>query len=214
MRRVVGTATRTAVRQDWARDVLKDLNVIDRAVYGAVASAPTMRLDPVLARLSAAADRSRLWLACAGILAALGGPRGRRAAVDGIASVAMASTISHAVKWLPRRGRPDRVAVCVPPGRWVRMPTSHSWPSGHSASAFAFASAVGAVIPWLSLPLHLVAAAVAYSRVHTGVHYPGDAVAGVILGTAAATVITNAVRAGRGRCQWMWYKQPTIGGER
>jgi membrane-associated phospholipid phosphatase len=97
---------------------------------------------------------------------------------------------------LPRR-RPDRSAAAVPPDRWVRMPTSLSFPSGHSASAFAFATAVGAAVPPLSLPVHALAAAVAYSRVHTGVHYPGDAIAGALLGTAAAAAVRHtALRRG------------------
>ena len=54
------------------------------------------------------------------------------------------------------------------------MPTSTSFPSGHAASAFAFAYAVGRRIPALAVPIRLLAAGVAYSRVHTGVHYPGD----------------------------------------
>jgi undecaprenyl-diphosphatase len=62
------------------------------------------------------------------------------------------------------------------------MPTSTSFPSGHSASAFAFAQGVSSVAPGLSVPLHAAAAAVAYSRVHTGVHYPGDVVAGSLIG--------------------------------
>ena len=73
------------------------------------------------------------------------------------------------------------------------MPTSRSFPSGHSASAFAFASAVGGVIPALSLPLHLAAAAVAYSRVHTGVHYPGDAVIGSLAGASAGQVVGSSI---------------------
>ena len=72
------------------------------------------------------------------------------------------------------------------------MPTSRSFPSGHSASAFAFASAVGSALPPLSLPLHVAAAAVAYSRVHSGVHYPGDTIAGALLGTAAAAIVRSA----------------------
>ena len=52
------------------------------------------------------------------------------------------------------------------------MPTSTSFPSGHSASALAFAVAVGDVLPALRLPLRAAAATVAFSRVYTGVHYP------------------------------------------
>ena len=50
-------------------------------------------------------------------------------------------------------------------GRLVPMPESTSFPSGHSASAFAFAEAVSSVIPALGVPLRLAAATVAYSRV-------------------------------------------------
>ena len=62
------------------------------------------------------------------------------------------------------------------------MPASTSFPSGHSASGFAFAAAIGRDQPWLGFGLRFLAAAVAYSRVHTGVHYPGDAVAGALIG--------------------------------
>jgi undecaprenyl-diphosphatase len=112
----------------------------------------------------------------------------------------VASAISNiAVKLLIPRRRPDRAGATVPEERWVHMPTSRSFPSGHSASAFAFASAVGAAIPALSLPLHLVAATVAYSRVHTGVHYPGDAIAGALIGTTSAALVRQvAIRSATG----------------
>lgn len=163
---------------------------MDRAVYEVVATVPTPSLDRALARLSHAADRSLLWLVGAGVLAAVGGDRGRRAALSGVASVGVSSLVTNVLvkRLLPRR-RPDRAGTEVPRTRWVRMPTSQSFPSGHSASAFAFASTVGSTIPALSLPLHIAAAAVAYSRVHTGVHYPGDTIAGALLGTVAATVV-------------------------
>ena len=67
------------------------------------------------------------------------------------------------------------------------MPISTSFLSGLSASAFAFAIAVGAFLPGLGVPLRFLAAGVAYSRVHTGVHYPGDAVVAVVM-AAVATI--------------------------
>jgi len=74
------------------------------------------------------------------------------------------------------------------------MPTSTSFPSGHSASAFAFATAVGHEVPVLAVPLSFLAGVVAYSRVHTGVHYPGDVVIGSLIGGAAGTIVSAVER--------------------
>jgi undecaprenyl-diphosphatase len=82
----------------------------------------------------------------------------------------------------------------VPVTREVTMPHSTSWPSGHAASAFAFATAAGAASPWAGAPLAALAALIAYSRVHTGVHYPLDVIAGAVAGIAAAPVAAAATR--------------------
>jgi undecaprenyl-diphosphatase len=73
------------------------------------------------------------------------------------------------------------------------MPLSTSFPSGHSASAFAFATAVGSVLPIDAIPIRALASAVAYSRVHTGVHYPADVIAGAWLGTTLAQITVRAL---------------------
>ena len=70
--------------------------------------------------------------------------------------------------------------------RRARMPEQSSFPSGHSASAFAFATGVESVLPVEVIPIRALASLVAYSRVHTGVHYPADALAGAFLGTTLA----------------------------
>jgi undecaprenyl-diphosphatase len=168
---------------------LGELDQIDQAVYRAIAATPSPSLDLVLSRLSSAADHSKLWFAIAGALALRPG-RPRRAAVVGVVSIGLASATANLVgKGLLRRPRPDRAGVAVPAGRTVRMPASTSFPSGHSASAFAFATAVGDELPLAWLPLHAVAAAVTYSRVHTGVHYPGDVLVGSLMGTGAAVAV-------------------------
>jgi undecaprenyl-diphosphatase len=71
------------------------------------------------------------------------------------------------------------------------MPTSTSFPSGHAASGFAFAAAIGRDQPWLGLGLRFAAAAVAYSRVHTGVHYPGDIVVGSLIGEGTGQAVAG-----------------------
>ena len=168
---------------------------LDTAVYSAIAGTPTPVLDRVFRGVSRAADHSKLWLASAGLLALAGGPRGRRAAVDGLASIALASAVVNGLlKPLAGRRRPNRVTHSVPVGRQVRMPVTRSFPSGHAASAFAFAAGAAAEAPQAGLALNAAAAVVAYSRVHTGVHYPGDVIAGSVTGAALAPIAVTALR--------------------
>jgi len=173
---------------------LAEAEQVDLALYGAVAETPTPRLDAAMRRLSNAANYSRLSIAAAAILALTGGERGRRAAASGLASLAATATVVNVVvKPFGRRHRPDRVAGNVPSERHVRMPRSRSFPSGHTAAAVAFASGVGSVLPAAALPLHALAALVGYSRVHTGVHYPGDVVAGALLGAIVSDLATGTL---------------------
>jgi membrane-associated phospholipid phosphatase len=117
-----------------------------------------------------------------------------------LASIALTSTIVNAgLKPLWRRRRPDRVAHAVPLARQVTMPASTSFPSGHAASAFAFATGVTHELPTVGIPLHAAAAVVGYSRVHTGVHYPLDVIAGSVLGSALAPVATAVLDRWRSR---------------
>jgi membrane-associated phospholipid phosphatase len=177
------------------------LGAVDRAVYEAVARTPTGTLDVPVRRLSGAADRSKLWLAIAAVVAVAGGQRGRRAALEGVVAIAVTSaTVNLGVKPIARRRRPERAQPALFEDRHVPMPGSASFPSGHAASAFAFAHAVGRHLPFLAVPIRLLATAVAYSRVHTGVHYPGDVVIGSVTGAGtAAMVAAVADRAARAR---------------
>ena len=179
------------VRQQVAEG-LRELGAVDRAVYSAMASTPTPSLDEPLRRLSNAANNSRLWLAIAAGLAVAGGRSGRRAAVRGTLAVGVTSALVNLqVKSVWMRPRPDRAGAGVPERRDVRMPASTSFPSGHAASGFAFASAIGREQPWLGLALRFLAAAVAYSRVHSGVHYPGDAVVGSLIGASTGQAVAG-----------------------
>ena len=171
---------------------LRELSAVDRAIYSAVAATPTPSLDEPLRRLSNAANNSRLWLAIATGLRVTGGQVGRRAAVRGTVAIGVTSALVNlAVKSAWSRQRPDRAGARVPVRRNVQMPASTSFPSGHAAAGFAFAAAIGRDQPWLGLALRFLAAAVAYSRVHTGVHYPSDAVAGALIGEGTGQAVAG-----------------------
>ena len=166
-----------------AASILRRLGGYDRSVYRHVAGLSTPLLDEPLRRVSHFANFSKPWFLVAGGLALVGGPPGRRAALAGLAAVGAASfVVNQPMKAAGERLRPDREGLGVPAQRWVRMPSSTSFPSGHSASAAAFAVAVGDALPALRLPLSAAASVVAFSRVYTGVHYPSDVLVGATVG--------------------------------
>lgn len=150
-----------------------------------IAALPRSTADPGLKALSTAANHSLLWL---GSAVGFGLRKGssRRAAMRGAVSIAAASATTNLVgKPLFPRRRP--AANLIPRYRgFARPPRSSSFPSGHAASAAAFATAVAMESPALGLAVAPVAAAVAYSRVHTGVHWPSDVVCGSVLGAGLA----------------------------
>jgi membrane-associated phospholipid phosphatase len=170
--------------------VLRAWGEVDLAVYQAIAGTPTPPLDRPMRRVSAAANWSRLWIAIGGAMAVAGGRTGRRAAAAGIVALAVDSAVVNiGFKFAARRRRPDRDSAGVAAVRRVPMPGSASFPSGHTASGFAFTNAVAHTLPAAAAPLGMLASAVGYSRVHTGVHYPGDVVIGAVIGSAVGEVV-------------------------
>lgn len=161
------------------------LTNLDTEVLRRVAGLPRTPADSALSRLSGLADHSVLWICLAGVLALRKG-RSRRAGLRGLAAIAGSSALANALgKPLFPRHRPIRDALPV----WRRLtapPTSPAFPSGHSASAAAFATAVAMEFPAAGAVVAPLAATVAYSRVHTGAHWPSDVLGGIALGSGVA----------------------------
>lgn len=85
-----------------------------------------------------------------------------------------------------RRRPPTSAVAKVVPG--LPKTKTSSFPSGHTASAFAFAVGAGSELPALAPLLGGLALAVGYSRVHTGAHHPSDVAGGAVLGAAVGLV--------------------------
>ena len=157
----------------------------DALLLARIGRLPTTRVDRWLRGLSTFADHGKLWVLIGAVLGLQRG-RLRRAAVRGLGSMALSSALVNVVlKRLFGRVRPDLAAVAD--SRTLRRaPHTLSFPSGHSASAAAFAAGVALESPAAGALLAPVALGVGYSRVHVGVHYPGDVAAGLAVGGAIA----------------------------
>ncbi|WP_406357666.1 bifunctional phosphatase PAP2/diacylglycerol kinase family protein [Streptomyces sp. NBC_00658] len=164
------------------------LGELDLRLFRRVAAARFPAADPALRRLSHAADHGRLWFGAAAGLAFVGGRTARRAALRGTGSLVLASlTVNTVIKWSTRRPRP--LLDHVPRIRHLgRQPHTTSFPSGHSASAAAFATGVALESTGYGALVVPFAASVAFSRVYVGVHYPGDVLAGMAIGAGAAAL--------------------------
>ncbi|KRE83394.1 bifunctional phosphatase PAP2/diacylglycerol kinase family protein [Arthrobacter sp. Soil764] len=160
---------------------------LDRYFLKHVSNLPGGNHDLFFRRLSASANKGKLWMGAAAVLALFPG-RTRRAALHGLLAQGVASAVTNVVfKTLLPRTRP--LPEHLPVFRFVHpQPTSSSMPSGHSASAIAFAVGAGLVRPAVGAALAPAALGVAYSRVHTGAHWPSDVLFGSALGAGAALV--------------------------
>ncbi|RZL74411.1 MAG: phosphatase PAP2 family protein [Rhodococcus sp. (in: high G+C Gram-positive bacteria)] len=165
---------------------LRRIHRADEIVFDRSANLNPSRADRVMRFLSLAANKGVLWWCVAAVLGLVGG-RARRGGVRGLLSLGLASGVANGVlkPLFPRRRPPARVWANVLRG--VAIPRSSSFPSGHAASAAAFTTGVALESPAAAAVVAPLAAAVAYSRVHNGVHWPSDVLAGLALGGAVAS---------------------------
>ncbi|MGH2921399.1 MAG: phosphatase PAP2 family protein [Gaiellaceae bacterium] len=99
------------------------------------------------------------------------------------------------LKQLTERARPPLADPTIE--SLVSLPASTSFPSGHAATAFAAATAVGMLHPRFRIPLLALAVVVALSRVYLGVHFWSDVVVGSLLGVAVGLATARLFQRGR-----------------
>lgn len=165
---------------------------LDRLLYRMIHALPHSPIgDRYVAALSNLGEGLG-WVAAAVALAWLDGPRGRRAAVaTSIAAFGTTYAVQRMIKPVFRRKRPwvDRDVLVV----GIRT-TDASFPSGHSASSFAAATALASFYPKASPLVYALASGVALSRVHLGHHFPSDVAAGGLIGIAGGSLASWLVR--------------------
>ncbi|MQY28930.1 bifunctional phosphatase PAP2/diacylglycerol kinase family protein [Nocardia aurantia] len=169
----------SGLRRTRGRIAAADLRLLD-----AVGARRSVVLDRVLPGLGRWANHGVLWFVVGIGISVRKDRRTRRAALRGAAAIGIASPLTNLVfKNVFRRSRPPITGVPLV-RHLVRPPITPSFPSGHSASAAAFATAVAMEAPAaVAVPVGVLAASVAVSRVVSGAHYPSDVVVGAAVGT-------------------------------
>ena len=165
---------------------------VDRRLYRLIHGLPHTPLSDRYITVLSDLGEGLGWVAAGVALAWLGGAKGRRAGIAiAIASLGTTYVVQRMVKPVFRRKRPwvDREVLVV----GIRT-TDASFPSGHSASSFAAATAVASFYPAVAPLVFALATGVALSRVHLGHHFPSDITAGAAIGVASGTAVAALLK--------------------
>jgi len=176
------------------------LTELDRDVFTWVVEHRAPPLDWIFVGLSAAGQAALLWIVLAPLLALWARKPPLFTTVVTAATVWSADLLATLLKVLIGRERPYEVVPAADP--LLRWDVSASFPSGHAATSAAGAVILAYLLGRGGLWLGLLAAAVSFSRVYVGVHYPLDVLAGAALGVAVGFAAVALVRR----------LQPTSGG--
>ena len=161
--RLAESANAFAQRHDGWEDIARSYAALSESLFIA---------GVVLLAIVGLVLRRRQWVAASAL-----------SVVASAAAVAVAAVIARVV---------DRPRPFVDHHR-IHLFLAHApdpgFPSDHATAAFAIACVLLLRLGPRALPVLLAAAALAVSRVLVGVHYPGDVLAGALLGTAAALLV-------------------------
>jgi len=106
-------------------------------------------------------------------------PKVSHLGMDLIEALAMSEALTQTIKYTTRRERPDGSG-------------KNSFPSGHAADTFAFATALERHLNWkFSVPAYIFSSYVAISRLPANRHWLSDAVFGSAVGIIAGRTVTS-----------------------
>lgn len=115
-------------------------------------------------------------------------PKYRKVGVMTICALILTTIIGEGIlKHLIRRDRPFTSLPDIK--LLITAPTSYSFPSGHTGSAFAAAGVLGSMIKKSRPYVITLAILIAFSRLYLFVHYPEDVLGGIILGLCSSQIV-------------------------
>jgi undecaprenyl-diphosphatase len=168
---------------------------IDRRIFMAIHGLPHSTSSDRYGSMISDVGEGLGWVVAGAALVWLGGPKGRRAGIaTALASLSTTYLVQRLIKPVFRRQRPfvnrDVLVVGI-------KPLDASFPSGHSASSFAAATALASFYPQVAPLVYTLAAGVGVSRVYLGHHFPSDVAVGAATGTGIGAIIGWGLRRAR-----------------
>jgi undecaprenyl-diphosphatase len=168
---------------------------VDRRLYRMIHGLPHSAMGDHYVSLVSDLGQGIGWVAAGAAMALLGGRRGRRAGLAIVfAALGTSYLVQEVIKPVARRKRPfvGREVVVV-----GIKPEDASFPSGHTASSFAAATALSSFYPKARPLAFALATLVGISRVHLGHHFPSDVAIGSVIGVGTGTMATGLLKATR-----------------
>lgn len=158
---------------------LSILNFIYNNMHGYI-------LDRLMVIVTSLGNMGLIWLAISAVLICM--PKYRRAGILTICSILLSTALGEGlIKHLVERPRPFLAVPTI--SMLIDKPLTYSFPSGHTATAFAAAGILSGMLKKYRVYFFLLAALIAFSRMYLYVHYPTDIIAGIILGIICSKVV-------------------------
>ncbi len=173
--------------------MIDSLQSLDRSLYNTILFGPHPHwLNSVMVFITVPENFALAAVVAALFLLTTCGNRGRRLVTSLLLGVGVSDPLSSfGIKSLVARPRPCHGIV----SDHLLKGCSDSWsfPSSHAVNIFCAATILSRIYPKATIPAYFFAAAVGYSRVYIGVHYPLDVISGAVIGTLLGLAVTWSV---------------------
>lgn len=143
-------------------------------------------LDSVMPMITALGNGGIVWVLLSAVL--LLNRKYRFVGLLTVSAILLSSLLGEGIlKHLIQRPRPfmDIPAINL----LIAKPLTYSFPSGHTASSFAAAGILGKKFRQYRIPIYILAALIAFSRMYLYVHYPTDILGGILLGFICSKIV-------------------------